>query len=111
LTKKLASLFSTVISLEDEKPATPIVDWSFLDADDGQSGEPAAWVKKQIRMYEKWKDELHVEMLEDFKRMHKLTRNITPPSTPKRYDPNEPPFNPGEILGGTEWDDDFDGNI
>ena len=51
--KKLASLFSTVIAHEDEKPATSIVDWSFLDADDGQPGEPADWVKKRIRMYDK----------------------------------------------------------
>jgi hypothetical protein len=106
--KKLAGLFSSIISHEEEKPAATLVDWSFLDKDDGQSGEPADWVKKQRRMYEKWKDELHAEMLEDLKRMHKLTRNITPPSTPKRYDPNEPPFDPSEILGGTEWGDDSD---
>ena len=45
------------------------MDWSFLDRDDGQLGAPADWLKKQIRMYEKWKDELHAEMLEDLKRM------------------------------------------
>jgi hypothetical protein len=109
--KKLANLFSTVISHEEEKPAASIVDWIFLDADDGQPSEPADWVKKRIRMYEKWKYELHAEMLEDLRRMHKFTRNITPPSTPKRYDPNEPPFNPSEILGDTEWDDDFGEDI
>ena len=64
-------------------------------------------------MYEKWKDELHAEMLEDLKSSHQLTRNIEPPSAPKRYDPNEPPFDPAEILGGVElgeddWDDDDD---
>lgn len=106
--KKLASLFSTVIAHEDEKPATSIVDWSFLDADDGQPGEPVDWVKKRIRMYEKWKDELHAEMFEDLKRMHKLTRNIPPPSKPKRCDPNEPPFNPSEILGEFDEDDEDD---
>jgi len=105
--EKLASLFSTVISHKDEKPATSIVDWSFLDTDDGQSGEPADWVKKQIRMYEKWKDELHAEMLEDLIHSHQLTRNISPPSTPQKHDQNEPPFDPSEILGDTEWDDDL----
>jgi hypothetical protein len=91
-----------------ERRGFTFVDWSFLDRDDGQPGEPADWVKKRIRMYEKRKDELHAEMLEDLKCMHKLTRNIPPPSTPKIYDPNEPLFNPSEILGATEWDDDLD---
>jgi hypothetical protein len=107
--KQLENLFTQSIPNEKDIPATSIVDWSFLDQDDGQPGEPADWVKKRIRMYEKWKDELHAEMLEDLKHMHKLTRNITPPSMPQKHDPNEPPFDPGEILGGIEWDDDFDG--
>lgn len=81
---------------------------SFLDADDGRSGEPADWVKKQIKQLEKWgDDELHKEMLEDMKRSHQWTRSIPPPSAPKRYDPNEPPFEPGEILG--DFDEDEDG--
>lgn len=109
--KGLASLFSTAISHEEEVPAASIVDWSFLDQDDDQPGELADWVKKQIRMYEKWKDELHQEMLEDLKNMHKWTRNIEPPSTPKRYDPNDPLFDPSEFLGGMETDDDLDDEI
>jgi hypothetical protein len=37
-----------------EAPFPSIVDWSFLDKDDGhQPSEPADWVKKRIRMYEK----------------------------------------------------------
>ena len=106
--KKLVSLFSTIISDADEKSAASIVDWGFLNTDDGQPGEPADWAKKRIRMVEKWKDELHTEMLEDLKRMHKLTRNIEIPSTPKRYDPNEPPFDPGDILGEFDEDDEDD---
>ena len=109
--KQLANLFTQSIPNEKEMPATSIVDWSFLDKDDGQPGEPADWVKKRIRMYEKWKDELHTEMLEDLKRTYKWTRNIPPPSTPKRYDPNEPSFNPSETLSDTEWDDEFDEDI
>ena len=46
----------------------------------------------------------HFEMLEKMKHTHQWTRNITPPSTPKRYDPNEPPFDPSEFLG--DMDDD-----
>ena len=100
--KGLAKLFETSIPDKNEVPATSVVDWSFLDKDDGQPGEPADWVKKRIQMFEKWKDELHAEMVEDLKRMHMWTRNIEPPSAPKRYDPNEPPFDPGETL------DDYD---
>ena len=112
--KGLASLFNQSIPDKKETPAATLVDWSFLDMDDGQPGEPADWVKKQIRMYGKWKDELHEDILEDLKRSHQLTRNIEPPSTPKKYDPNEPPFDASEILGGLEmgdddWDDDEEG--
>lgn len=57
-------------------------------------------------MHEKWKDELHQEILEDLKRMHNLTRNIEIPSTPKRYDPNESLFDPGDILGEFDEDDE-----
>jgi hypothetical protein len=35
---------------------------------------------------------------------HRWTRNIMPPSTPKCYDPNEPPFNPADILGEADED-------
>lgn len=106
--KKLTKLFGKSVPEKPEPPAFSIVDWSFLDKDDGQPGEPADWVKKQIRMYEKWKDELHQEMLEDLKHSHQWTRNIPPPSTPKIYDPNEPPFDPSEIFEDMELDDDLD---
>lgn len=38
----------------------------------------------------------------------KWTRNIEPPSTPKRYDPNEPSFDPGDILSEFDEDDEDD---
>jgi len=83
------------------------VDWSFLDRDEGQPGEPADWVKKQIRQLEKWGDDkLHKEMLEEMKRTHQWTRNIPPPSTPKRYDSKEPPFDPSQFFGDMDLDDD-----
>ena len=104
----LASLFDESLPEKKESSSPSIVDWSFLDMDDGQPGEPADWVKKRIRMYEKWRDELHAEMLEDLKSSHQLTRNIEPPSTPKRYDPNEPPFDSTEILGDMELGDNDD---
>ncbi len=105
---QLASLFNQSIPDKKDLPAPSIVDWSFLDQDDGQPGEPADWVKKQMHMYEKWKDELHQEILEHLKQSHRWTRNITLPSTLKRYDPNEPPFDPDVFFSGMEMDDDFD---
>lgn len=102
---KLANLF--LASIPDDKENTNLVDWSYLDRDDGLPGEPADWVKKQIRQLEKWgDDELHKEMLEEMKRIHQWTHNIPPPSTPKRYDPNELPFNPADTFG--EMDSDLD---
>lgn len=91
---QLAELFTTSISVEDEKILPTLVDWSFLDKDDGQPGEPAEWVKKQMEMFED--DE---EIVDELMRMHRWTRNITPPATPPRYDPNEPPFDPRDIFG------------
>jgi hypothetical protein len=102
---QLAKLFA--ISMPAETTLPSLVDWSFLDKDDGQPGEPADWVKKQIRMFERETDDEDVkEMIEDMKRQHLWTRNITPPSNPPRYDPNEPPFDPRDILG--DMDEDLD---
>ncbi|MEW6402057.1 MAG: hypothetical protein AB1649_09670 [Chloroflexota bacterium] len=105
--RQLARLFEAALQPEPDKPVDSPVDWSFLDNDDGQPGEPADWVKKRIKYFEKWgDDELHQEMLEDLKQRHRWTRNITPPSTPPRYDPNEPPFDPRDILGTVDGDED-----
>ncbi len=102
---QLAKLFTTTIPNEKEKPAAALVDWSFLDKDDGQPGEPADWVKKQTRMFERdGDDEDTKEMIEEMKQIHRWTRNITPPSTPPRYDRNKPPFDPSEIFGDTDLD-------
>jgi len=97
------------IPAEKEKTAAALVDWSFLDKDNDQPGEPANWVKKQIRMLEREGDEDTKEMIEEMRNRHRWTRNITPPSTPPRYDPNEAPFDPRDIPGST--DDDLDDDI
>jgi hypothetical protein len=52
-------------------------------------------------------DDVSRKMMEDMIRMRRFTRNIPLPSAPKRYDPNEPPFDRGEILGMET--DDFEG--
>ncbi|MDD2920998.1 MAG: hypothetical protein PHQ36_01820 [Anaerolineales bacterium] len=102
--QRLANLFAVSMP---EQNSSLIMGWSFLDA--GQPGEPADWVKKNIQRLEHWgeDDELHQEMIADMKNRHRWTRNIPPPSTPKCYDPNQPPFNAADILGDAD-DDDLD---
>jgi len=102
---QLAKLFTTSIPDEREKTLPGLVDWSFLDQDDGQPGEPADWVRKQIRMFERETDDEDTkEMIEEMKQRHCWTRNISPPAIPPRYDPNEPPFAPGDTFGNIDGD-------
>jgi hypothetical protein len=102
--KELANLFAKALPEKNESPSPSIVDWSFLEEEDGQPGELPDWAKKQIKRLERLKDDDDVskDMIEDMIRMHKYTRNIEPPATPKKYDPKEAPFDPGEIFGGME---------
>jgi len=44
-------------------------------------------------------------MLADIQNRPCWARNIPPPSTPKRYDPNQLPFDPADILGDVDNDD------
>lgn len=81
----LAQQFKEVLPQEPETPETPaptLVDWSFLDREDGSSTEIAAWVYKDI--------ETHGKQLKNFEadslKRHKLTRPIPPPTIPKNYD-------------------------
>jgi hypothetical protein len=89
---QLTELFSSSISVHTEKPSTTLVDWSFLDRDDGQPGEPANWVRKQAEIFGD-----DPEIADDILSRHRWTRPIQPPSTPPRYDPNEAPFIPPDI--------------
>ncbi|MBI4785921.1 MAG: hypothetical protein HY782_02610 [Chloroflexi bacterium] len=95
---ELAALFAEALPAESDMPGCkPLVDWSFLDTDDGQPGEVPDWVKKQMRLFPKHAEEI--------KQMHLWSRPIKPPSTPPRRDPNDTPFDPGEF--GMD-DDDLD---
>ncbi len=106
--QKLAKLFERSIPNKAESPVSTIVNWSFLDNDDGQPGELPDWAKRQIKRLERLKedDDFSKEMIEDMIRMHKYSRNITPPPTPKKYDPHAAPFDPSEIFGGMEFSED-----
>jgi len=96
----LAELVASALPPADaaSAPNPPLVDWSFLDADDGQPGELPEWAKKQMRLFRHNQD-----IVEHIAREHRWSRPIQPPSTPPRYDPNDPPFDPEEFL---ELDDD-----
>ena len=95
----LAKLFGDALPLEQRPPAKTIVDWSFLDRDDGKPGELPTWVKKDMKRLP--------EHADDIAKMHLWTRPIEPPRTPPRYDPNEPPFDPSAFLNA-DIDPDFD---
>lgn len=101
---QLAGLFS--VEIPAEKPTPTLVDWSFLDNDDGQPGELPDLAKKQIMRLERHRGEEGMdEIIDHIIATHKFTRNIPPPSTPKRYDPNESPFTLPEFLDN--MDDDY----
>lgn len=103
----LKQLFEPNIPNLPDTPPPALVDWSFLDTDDGQPGEPADWVKKQIARLERWgkDDEFQQEMITDLWERHRWTRNITPPSTPKRYDPHARPFSWNDFHDDA-WEDE-----
>jgi len=104
--KPLASLFNRSIPDKEDLPGSMLVDWSFLDEDNAEPGELPDWAKRQIKRLERYRDEKGTnEMIEGLILRHKWTRNIPPPSTPKKYHPNEPLFNPSEIFGNMETDD------
>lgn len=89
-------------------PAKTLVDWSFLDQDDGKPGELPDWVKKELKLFP--------EQADDIAKMHQWTRPIKPPFTPARGDPNAPPFDPSEFnpdlseMDDEDDDDDADGD-
>ena len=89
LDSELANLFNAFIPIIKETHIAHIVDWHFLDQDNPQPGELANWGQEEIEMFDD-----SPEILEELRRIHRWTRNIRPPSTPPRYDPDEPPFNP-----------------
>lgn len=99
---EIAALFGSAMPSEHENVGheKPLVDWSFLDRDNGQPGEPADWVKKEIKLFTEYAGEIY--------QMHRWTRQIQPPALPPRRDPNEPPFDPSETFGMLDLDGDED---
>ncbi len=108
--KNLANLFNISMPAKKEPSAKTIIDWSFLDNDNGEPGELPDWAKRQIKRLTKFQDEdddgTMKEIIEDMKNRYRWSRNIQPPSTPKKYNPNDIPFNPAEFLDEFDLDDD-----
>jgi hypothetical protein len=105
----LAALIHDSLPPKDASAAAtkPLVDWSFLDRDDGQPGEPPDWLKKQLKHFPR-------EMAEEMYRDRRWTRQIAPPKNPPRYNPDEPPFDPAAFMAEIEgelddaWEEDED---
>ena len=99
LSPELADLVASALPAPSEPPAAALVDWNFLDTDDGQPGELPEWAKKMVRMFPG-------EPAAYIAQQHRWSRPIQPPGNPPRRDPNEPPFDPGEFFGpGMEGSD------
>ncbi|MBI4671227.1 MAG: hypothetical protein HY741_06110 [Chloroflexi bacterium] len=81
----LAKQFRDALAGDPETPRPTLVDWSFLNQEDGASTEIAEWVMKDIRRFGR----RGAEFKEDMLKSHKLTRPIPPPATPPKRDPND----------------------
>lgn len=101
ISPELKALFSEALPNEQERPTPTLVDWSFLDQEDGTSTEIAEWVNRQIRMLGRFGKEIQADTLQ----RHKLTRPIPPPKIPRKYDPNEIRMSGEEINEEEFWDE------
>ena len=105
LSAEMGRLVASALPAEKAEPAPALVDWSFLDTDDGQPGELPEWAKKQLKLFGRNKE--HADFIIEHAQ---YSRPIKPPSTPPRRNPDEPPFDPDEIMSGMneiddeEWD-------
>lgn len=82
ITPELKKLFGDAIPTEIAAPAPNLVDWSFLDREDGSSTELADWV---IELMHKLGKDMNSES--ERHNHFRLTRPIPPPTTPKREPP------------------------
>ncbi len=103
LSTEMAALVAS--ALPAERPAAPpgLVDWSFLDTDDGQPGELPGWARKQLKLFGR-----EPEIAKHITDRAQYSRPIPPPTTPPNRNPNEPSFDPEEFgLDMDEGDDEF----
>lgn len=101
ISPELNALFDAAVTEIKDLPAPrrPLVDWRFLDLDDGLPGELPEWARKMLRRFPG-----HIP--EDMVHRYRWSRPIPAPTTPPRRPPNEPPFNPHDLLEPDDEDDD-----
>ena len=101
ISPELDALFSAAMADVQIPPAVHkvLVDWRFLDLDDGLPGELPEWARKMLRRFPG-----HIP--EDMVHRYRWSRPIAAPTTPPRRPPHEPPFNPGDLLEPDDEDDD-----
>jgi hypothetical protein len=102
ITSELKELFHEALPNETHPPVKSLVDWSFLDQEDGASTEIAEWVYKDIRRYAK-----HIENFEqETLKMHKFTRPIKPPASEPKRDPRDERIGDEDEIDDEEfWDE------
>lgn len=77
-------------------PTSTLVDWSFLDCDDGLPGELPEWARNTLHLFGE-------DIPDDIIRRYRWSRPITKPATPPRYNPTDTPHDLDNLP-----DDGFD---
>lgn len=90
----LAALIAAAVPETSDAPipGQPLVDWRFLDEDDGQPGELPLWAQKMLQRFPG-----HIP--EDMIHRYRWSRPIPPPLTPPRRDPYEASSESAHFLG------------
>jgi hypothetical protein len=102
ISPELSALFGAAIPNVKDPPAPhkSLIDWRFLDLDDGLPGELPEWAKKMLRRFPG-----HIP--EDMVHRYRWSRPIPTPAKPPRRPPDDPPFNPSDQSEPDDEDDAF----
>ena len=100
ISPELSALFEPAIPDAPPTPGAKLVDWRFLDLDDGLPGELPEWARKMLKRFPG-----HIP--EDMVHRYRWSRPIPPPARPPRRAPDESAFNPNNTLEPGDEDDDF----
>lgn len=103
LSAKMTMLVESALPAEPTVMEPTLVDWRFLDIDDGKPGQLPDWAKKQLKLFGRNK-----EMAREITSRGQYSRPIPPPTTPPNRNPDEPPFDPEELTELDEDDWDFE---
>jgi hypothetical protein len=101
LSVAMAQLVESALPAEAVRAGSVLVDWDFLDFDDGKPGPLPEWAKKQLKLFGRNK-EIEREIVE----RAQYSRPIPQPFSPPFRNPNDSPFDPAELeeVDDDEWD-------